>query len=200
VAATTIATNEWSKSVAERQRLELESSRWYAVLTRARHEKRVAYQLEQRCIEHFFPVYTSLRRWKDRRIQLVLPLFPSYLFVCIPITERLRVLQVTGVAKLVGFGGHATPLPQQDITRIQQLLSRGVQPRPHPYLYKGRRVRVLHGPLQGMDGLIIRRKGSARFILSMDFIHRSISVELDEPVLQPVVGEAMPIRGAHRNG
>ena len=64
-------------------------ARWYAAYTIANHEKRVAKQLEQKSVEHFLPLYDSVRRWKDRRVKLQLPLFPGYLFVRIPLSERL---------------------------------------------------------------------------------------------------------------
>ena len=62
---------------------------WYAVYTKANHEKRVAQQLEQRCVEHFLPLYESIRRWKDRRIWLQTPLFRGYVFVRLALREPL---------------------------------------------------------------------------------------------------------------
>ena len=54
---------------------------------RAHHEKRVAAELGARSVEHFLPLYSSVRRWKDRRVQLELPLFPGYVFVRLPFSE-----------------------------------------------------------------------------------------------------------------
>src|SRR5216684_840587 len=81
---------------------------WYAAYTCANHEKRVALQLGQRSVEHFLPTYESLRRWKDRRVRLQLSLFPGYVFVRMALQDRLQVLQVPGVARLVGFNGTPT--------------------------------------------------------------------------------------------
>lgn len=76
--------------------------RWYAVCTCSRSEKCVARQLEQRGIEHFLPLYRSWRHWKDRRKQTELALFPGYVFVRMVVQQRLRVLQLSGVVRLVG--------------------------------------------------------------------------------------------------
>src|SRR5229473_725890 len=75
--------------------------RWYALYTCANHEKRVAKQLEERAVEHFLPLYGSVRRWKDRKVQLDLPLFPGYVFVHLALRDRLRVLQTPGGARLI---------------------------------------------------------------------------------------------------
>src|SRR5215470_15040410 len=78
---------------------------WYAAYTCASHEKRVAGELGARDVEHFLPLYTSVRRRKDRRVNLELPLFPGYVFVRLALSDRLRVLQIPSVVRLVGFGG-----------------------------------------------------------------------------------------------
>src|SRR5271170_1042039 len=75
--------------------------RWYVVYTRANHERRVADQLAERGLDHFLPQYESVRKWKDRRMLLQMPLFPGYVFVHIALQNRLRLLQVSGVAYLV---------------------------------------------------------------------------------------------------
>ena len=153
--------------------------RWYAVYTCANHEKRVGEQLEQRSVEHFLPLYESVRRWKDRRLRLQLPLFPSYLFVRIGIRDRLRVLQVPSVVRMVGFSGLPTPLPDDEIEALRSGLARQLRAEPHPYLTRGRRVQINNGPLQGLEGVLIRRKGNFRIVLSLELIQRSIRVDMD---------------------
>src|SRR5712692_8315886 len=98
--------------------------RWYAAYTCANHEKRVAKQLEERSVEHFLPLYGSVRRWKDRRVQLDLPLFPGYVFVRLVLRDRVRVLQIPSVVRLVGFGGLPTALPDQEMEAIRNGLQR----------------------------------------------------------------------------
>src|SRR5215470_13224289 len=159
---------------------------WYAVYACANHEKRVADQLASRSVEHFLPQYESVRRWKDRKVRLQLPLFPGYLFVHLAAQERLRVLQVPGVVRLVGFNGSPTPMPEEDLERIRQFLGQGWRAEPHPYLQAGRRARVVRGALAGMEGIVLRRKNRSRLVISFDLIQRSMAIETDEADLVAV--------------
>jgi len=161
-------------------------ARWYAAYTCANHEKRVAEQLVRRSVEHFLPLYASVRKWKDRRVKLDLPLFPGYVFVHMALRDRLPVLQIPGVANLVGFGGAPTALPEGEIEALRTGLRNVVGAEPHPFLTAGRHVRVKVGPLAGLEGLVIRRKNRLRLVISLDLIHRSASVEIEGADLEEI--------------
>jgi len=158
---------------------EFRQMHWYGVYTRAHHEKTVAEQLVARGVEHFLPLYSSIRKWKDRRVTLQMPLFPGYVFVRLALRDRMTVQQVPGVARLVGFNGRPTPLPDDDVGRLWTGLAEGANARPHPYLTVGQRVRLKSGSLAGMQGILLRRKGHFRVVISIDLIHRSMSVDID---------------------
>ena len=161
--------------------------RWYAACTCSNHEKQVAAQLKNRGVEHFLPLYETLHRWKDRRVRLQLPLFPGYIFVRLPLRDRLHVLQVPSVARLVGFGQTlAVALPDAEIDAFRSGLDAGLRAQPHPYLTIGRRVRIKNGPLAGMEGILQRRKGNYRVVLSVDLIRQSVAVEADAADLLPI--------------
>src|SRR5260370_21861679 len=133
----------------ERVRLPMDyvEPHWYVAHTSANHEKRVAQQLQERSVENFLPLYDTVRRWKDRRMKLQLPLFPGYVFVRLPLRDRLKVLQVPGVARLISFNGQPAALPDADIEALRAGLATQLRAEPHPYLTVGRRVRVKCGPL-----------------------------------------------------
>jgi len=158
---------------------------WYALYTCSRHEKCVAQQIEQRSISCFLPLYRSVRRWKDRRKQMELALFPGYVFVRMALRDRLRVLELPSVVRLVSFNGQPAVLPEAEIEQLRQRLSRGGCLEPHPYLRVGRRVRVSGGPMQGLEGIIVRRKDRCRVVFSLDLIMRSVAVEVDESDVEP---------------
>jgi transcription antitermination factor NusG len=172
----------------------LATPQWYAAYTSAQHEKKVAAELGRRGVEGFLPVYSSVRRWKDRRVQLELPLFPGYVFVHVALRERLRVLQVPGVAKLVGFGGLPVALPGEEIEALRAGLDGRLRAEPHPFLTVGRRVRVVCGPLCGAQGILVRRKGLYRLVLSLELIVRSVAMEVDAADVEPVLGPSRQIR------
>ena len=159
--------------------------KWYAAYTSAHHEKRVAEQLERRSVENFLPLYQSVRRWKDRRVRLQMPLFPGYVFVRLALRDRLKVLQVPGVAHLVGFGGQPAPVPEEDIQAIRACLAGPRQVEPHRYLKSGQHVRVLNGPLTGLTGVVVQQKNRTRFVISFELLQRSVAVDIDAADLDP---------------
>jgi transcription antitermination factor NusG len=151
---------------------------WYAAYTYANHEKKAAAEISRRGVECFLPSYHTARRWSDRRVELEMPLFPGYVFVHLVLHDRLKVLQVPGVARLVGFGGLPAALPDEQIDALRAGLN-GLRAEPHRFLTVGRRVRVKHGPLAGMTGILLRRKGKFRLVISIDLIQRSMAVDAD---------------------
>jgi transcription antitermination factor NusG len=159
---------------------------WYAAYTCAHHEKSVARHLELRSIESFLPLYEKVSRWKDRRVKLQLPLFSGYVFVRLALEQKLRVLQIPGVVRLVGFNGQPTPVGDEEMHALRSGLGGSLQAQPCPYLTIGRRVRIIAGPLRGLAGVLARKKTGFRFVLSLELIQRSIAVEVDAADLEVV--------------
>lgn len=159
---------------------------WYAACTHPRHEKLVARQLQQRRIECFLPLYRDVRRWKDRRKELDMVLFPGYVFTRLDLRDRLQVLQLQGVTRFVCFYGKPAPLPEEEIDALRRGLAKGVYAKSHPYLKVGRRVRVVHGPLAGAQGILLRTKEKCRVVISMDAIQRSVALEVDAKDVVPL--------------
>ncbi len=167
--------------------------RWYAVYTKSRHEKRIKEQLDSQSLESFLPLYEAVHRWKDRRVLVSLPLFPGYLFVRIVLPEhRKPVVTVPGVVNLVGRPGCPTPIEDHEIEALRLCSVRGQSMLPHPYLTVGRLVRVSNGPLADMEGILLRRKGKSRLILSVKLIARAVAVEVD-------AGDVVAVGHQHRN-
>ena len=141
--------------------------------------------LSLRGIEHYLPLYQTQRRWSDgSKVTLDLPLFPGYLFVHIDRSERVPVLQVPGVLRVVGgTGRQPASLPDAEINALRAGLSlRNAEP--HPLLTVGQRARIRSGALAGMEGVVVRRKNSLRVVLTMDLIQQSVAVEVNETELE----------------
>lgn len=159
---------------------------WYAAYTCSRHEKRVAQQLQERGIDHFLPLYRSVRRWKDRKKEIEFVLFPGYIFVRLQLIDRLQVLQLPGVVRFVCFNGQPATLPASDIEALRNGLSQNLRAENHPFLNIGRRVKVIFGPLTGAQGVLVRRRNSSRLVISIEAIMRSVAVEIDEADVAPI--------------
>ena len=159
---------------------------WFAVYTTCRHEKRVARHLAQRQIEHFLPIYRTQRKWKDgSRVNLDLPLFPGYVFVRVCASARVRVLEVPGVVSMIGRASCPVPLPDLEV----EVLRAGLDPlrvEPHPLLVVGQRVRIRVGALAGIEGIVIRKKGGFRLVLTLDLLMQSIAIEVNGDDVEPM--------------
>jgi transcription antitermination factor NusG len=162
-------------------------SKWFALYTTSRHEKRVAEHLTHRQIECFLPLYRAHRRWSDgSRVTLDLPLFPGYLFVHILRNDRSSVLSVPGALAVVGgTGGEPAPLPDTTIEALRTGL-RLRRAQPHPLVTVGRRVRIRAGALAGLEGIVVRNKNSFRVVMTLEHIMQSYAVEVDLEDLEPI--------------
>jgi transcription antitermination factor NusG len=159
---------------------------WYAGYTASRHEKRVAEHFAQRGVEYFLPLYETIHRWNNGRHRVKLPLFPGYIFVRIALRDRLRVIEVPGFVRLVGFNSLPHPLPEADINKMKEALNKGVLAEPYPYLTVGTRVEIRNGPMQGMTGILLRRQNKWRVVISVDLIMRSMAVEVEASDVVPI--------------
>jgi transcription antitermination factor NusG len=162
---------------------------WFAAYTLPNHEKSVARQMNERAIPHYLPLYESVRQWKDRKITLDLPLFPGYVFVRMPLQNRLKVIQVPSVIRLVGFGGEPAAIPEAELNAIRTCLDHDCKLQPHPVLRAGQRMRITRGALTGIEGILVRKKGISRLVLSIGLITRAVAVEVN-------IGEIEAVRAA----
>jgi transcription antitermination factor NusG len=151
---------------------------WYVLRTRSRHEKTVRDQLVRREVETFLPIAERWSRWKDRRKKVAFPLFPGYCFARFSLVDRLRVLNVVGVADLVGISGRPEPVPDAEIEAIQRLAATTLQYDPHPFLAEGMDVEVVRGPLTGVRGKLLRKDRVTRLVLSVTLIRQAAVVEI----------------------
>jgi transcription antitermination factor NusG len=158
---------------------------WYAAYTCSNQEKRVAAELNVRAVEHFLPLYSSVRRWRDRRVSLELTLFPGYVFVRLALRDRLRVLQIPSVVRLVGFSGHPVALPDTEVEIMRSGLSQGLRAEPHPFLTVGRRVRITSGSFAGLQGVLKRKKNNWRVVVSLELIQRSVVLDVEVADVTP---------------
>ena len=147
---------------------------WYAVQTRARHERAVAQRLREQGVTTFLPLVTEVHRWSDRRKSVELPLFGCYVFVKVPPTgeDRLRVLRIDGVLKFVGTRGVGTPIAEAQIDAVRTLI--------------GQRVRVRGGALDGVEGILLSRNDDNTLVVSIDAIQRSLAVRIQGYDLEPI--------------
>jgi len=154
---------------------------WYAIYTRARHEKAVAALLRQKDVTTFLPLLSQMHRWSDRSRTVEVPLFPGYSFVRITAAPQayLQVLQTAGVVGFVGSGRSGVPIPDKQIEDIQLVLAHRVPCAIFPFLRVGQRIRVRSGCLDGVEGRLVTLKGDRTLVISVEPILQSLAIRLD---------------------
>ena len=156
----------------------IDRPRWYAAYTIPRHEKAVADRLVQQKVESYLPLYSAVRNWNQRRVEVDLPLFPGYVFVKMLLADRSRILSRPGIIRLVSYNGHPAVLPEEEIERLKSSLMIW-KATPYPFLTAGKQVRIRSGPFAGLEGRILRRKGKVRLLVTLELIQSAMLLELD---------------------
>jgi transcription antitermination factor NusG len=152
---------------------------WYAVRTRSNQEWVVATILESKGYESYLPVCRQRRRWSDRVVNTDVPLFPGYVFCRFDHERRLPIISTMGVVCIIGCGHNPEPIPDSEIQAIGAVLRSGLSAEPHPFLHVGQRVRISHGSLKDLEGILIRKKSAWRLVVSVSILQRSVAVEID---------------------
>jgi transcription antitermination factor NusG len=168
---------------------------WYAIYTRHQHEKTVAHILTNKGFETLLPLYPVTRRWKDRTKLLSLPLFPCYLFLKGGLERRLDIMTTPGIHALVSNAGQPAAIPPAEIEAIRRAVESGFRVEPHPLLKCGDWVRVKSGPLEGMEGILIRKKNLYRLVLSVEMLGKAAAVEVDAFLVERLNGKPPGIYG-----
>lgn len=158
---------------------EAPQSPWYAIYTRHQHEKSVAQALTNKGLNVFLPLYVTARRWKDRTKQISLPLFPCYVFLYGGLERRLDIVTTPGINFLVTCLGKPAVIPFGEIEAVRRAVESGAQIEPHPLIKCGDLVRVKCGSLQGIQGMLLRKRNLFRLILSVGMLGKAVSVEVD---------------------
>ena len=159
---------------------------WYALKVRTNGESKSNLALITKGYETFLPTYIDVRRYSDRLKKVPAALFPGYLFCRLDVEYRLPVLTTSGVESIVGIGGEPLPIEEEEIRVIRKVVHSGVEAIPWPYLKEGDRVRVQFGSLTGVEGTLIKVRGAARLVISIHFLQRSISFEVDREWVRPL--------------
>lgn len=160
---------------------------WLAITTRSHFEKTVYSQLVDRNIEAFLPLRRVKRRWSDRDKIIEEPVFRGYVFVRPIEGDHLRVLRTPGVVRYVGpSAGTPWIMPASEMHSLKAFVENDLRIDPFPYLKSGLRVRIVRGPLKGIEGFIVRKPRFCRLVISVEMMMQSVAVEINESDVEPV--------------
>lgn len=175
------------KNLYNTERVREESDvHWYALYTRHHHEKAIARTLATKGFQAFLPLYFAARQWKDRTKVVMLPLFSCYVFIQGGLERQLDILTTSGIHGFVTFAGSPARIPQSEIDGIRRLIDRSIKIEPHPFIKRGDWVRVKAGPLEGIEGILLRKKNFTRLVLTVELLGKSASVEVDVSLVERI--------------
>jgi len=152
---------------------------WYGIRTRSNHEKVASIVLRGKGYDPYMPLYRLKRGGPGAQGEAEYPLFPGYVFCRFDVKKRLPILMTTGVISVLGFGKEPAAIPDEEIEAVQAVLLSGLPAEPCAYLREGQKVRVKNGSLDGVEGILVKKKNQYRMVVSVTMLQRSISVEID---------------------
>jgi transcription antitermination factor NusG len=160
----------------------MSSLAWYALRVRSNHEFLVPSFLTAKGYENLSPSYSMIRQRCDEVKETNKPLFPGYVFCRFDpeVPSECSVIRTPGVVKIVSFGGKPAPLDPDEMNAVLLVVQTGFAPEPFPYLHPGMIVRIIRGPLSGLEGRFVKAKNRELLILSVSLLQRSISVEINQ--------------------
>ncbi len=169
---------------------------WFALQVRSRYENIVTAHLSGMGYESFLPLYKCRRRWSDRFKEIESPLFPGYVFCRLNPLDRLPILTTPGVFHIVGIGKTPVAIDETEIAAIQDAVKSGLPWQPWPFVQIGQRVRIEHGPLCGLEGVLLDFRGRHRLVLSVTLLQRSIAVQIEDAWVTPISQQVRAYTGA----
>jgi len=152
---------------------------WYAIRTRSNFERTVSTVLAGKGYQQYLPIFRVKKRWSDRIVETELPLFPGYVFCRFNSKKRVPILSTPGVLAVVGLGTEAKAIPDAEIEAVERVVLSGFAAGPCPFIGEGQRIRIKQGPLESVEGILLRRKSEWRLVVSITMLQRSVSIEID---------------------
>lgn len=161
-----------------------ETTNWYAIKVRTRAESTVSDLLRIRGLNPYCPMQKERRRYSDRMKVVETAVFPGYLFCRFDANKKLPIISTPGVEYIVSVAGAPVAIPQREMENIRRAIEAGACAA--PYFKEGQRVRVTHGPLSGVEGIVAREAGCDRLVISIELLSRSVSLHIDSDLMCPL--------------
>ena len=164
--------------------------KWHVLWARCQHEHQVFEQLSEKGFDLFLPTLDVWVRRNGTRHRATVPMFSGYLFLrhVMDKASYLQVSEVRGLVKVLGDHWDAlAAVPDGEIATIQRIHQAGISAVPHPFLQVGERVRIVHGLLEGVEGILVRNRSEKGFVVvSVNLLQRSVAVEVDCTFVAPI--------------
>lgn len=162
------------------------SKSWYVIYTAPKAEKKIASTICDLGMESYLPLYTSIRKWSDRKKKVELPLFPNYVFVKTEATNRFDLFGVQGILKFVSVQRNPVVVPESEIEMIRKVLDKKYEVLQEDYFQAGTKVMVKEGQLGGLVGVVLKQNGTSRVMLRIEELQKAFSINIPTQYLQQI--------------
>jgi transcriptional antiterminator RfaH len=150
-------------------------AKWWAAYTLARREKVFMERLRKFNVPFYGPLIKRTTRSPSRRVGTAfVPLFPGYVFLCGSDDQRLEAFKTKCAVRIIEAPDRAELI--FDLRQIQQLIASGASLSPEARLVRGMKVRIRSGPLAGIQGSVIKRRGKDTLLVAVNFLQQGASV------------------------
>lgn len=161
---------------------------WYVLHTKSRFENVVHEGLLKKNLDVFLPKIKVQSKRRDRRLMIMVPLFPGYLFVRTDLNphRHLEIVKTVGAVRLIGTKQGPVPVPDDTIASLEIMISTELPVATGSRLQKGDRVMVISGPFAGVTGTFIRYRGKRRVVVNIEALGQYAGVEVDDSDVEPL--------------
>ena len=166
--------------------MQITNNSWHVVYTYPKQERKIFQQLSEKEIPAYLPSQKVIQQWSDRKKSVEVLLFPNYVFVKVPSVDRYKVLSVPGVTRFIFFDGKPAIVSEKEMAIIKLISGEDMEIEKEDFCQTGDKVRVLCGPLAGLKGRLMEKKGRKRFAIRFDSITQVVSVEIQAAFLEKI--------------
>ena len=160
------------------------SGQWWVAHTKARFEKAFAWDLHHKGVGYFLPLVERVRASRGRKRRVLLPLFPSYVFFRGDSDSRALAMKTNRLCQTIEVRDQQTLTGE--LASIEKALAGKAALDPCPFARVGARCRVRSGPLEGIEGEVVRREKLVHVVLAVSILGQGALVKIEADFLEPV--------------
>ena len=159
-----------------------EMERWYAVFCKPRQEVIAEENLLRQGFHTHLPRICIRQRRRGQWIDVIEALFPRYIFIRVnPLRcSTAPVRSTRGVAGLVRFGGEPAVVPDAVMDALLQHVdpTTGLHADKRALFSAGEPVKLVEGPLAGMEGIFKQQDGEKRVIVLLELLGKANKIRV----------------------
>ena len=157
---------------------------WLVCHTKPRCEKKFAALMQAEKLEHYLPLVDSVRKYAQQTKRFTKPLFPGYVFAHVPAEKKARIYQQDLLARAITVDDEAKFLRQ--LEEVKAIVASGFELSVLPLLTKGRRVKIVGGPLHGLEGFVDNAAKPEGVVIAVDVLQQGLLVKIPADQLRPL--------------